>query len=142
MDDLRRLAASWATQALWLAARRAGLDVTKKQVTTFVRKRGEKQVFQPLQPARGKTVAAGAETTYQMDLVDMRNSPGVQDSTTFTSLLVLVNVFDRTTYTRALRTKGQGEVRTALSSLLASLPAAKVIASDGGAEFTGPVSDT
>ena len=144
MDELNRLAAELGSpgiEPLWIAARRAGLAVTKKQVTAFVRKRGEKQVFQPLQPARGKTVAAGAETTFQMDLVDMRNSPGVQDSTTFTSLLVLVNVFDRTTYTRALRTKGQGEVRTALSSLLASLPAAKVIASDGGAEFSGPVSD-
>ena len=51
---------TWATQwvgPLWLAARRSGLDVTKKQVTDFVRKRGEKQVFQPVQPARGKTVA-------------------------------------------------------------------------------------
>ena len=54
MDDLRRLAAELGNpgvQPLWLAARRSGLDVTKKHVTEFVRKRGEMQVFQPVQPA-------------------------------------------------------------------------------------------
>jgi hypothetical protein len=144
MDELRSLAADLGTpgiEPLWIAARKAGLDVTKKQVTAFVRKRGEKQVFQPLQPARGKTVAAGAGTTYQADLVDMKNSPGIHESGTFTSLLVLVNVFDRTTHTKPLRTKGQGEVRSALASHHETLPEVRVIASDGGSEFTGPVAD-
>jgi hypothetical protein len=49
--------------------------VTKKQVMEFVRKRGEKQVFEPVQPARGKTVAAGQNPTFQMDLADLKNSP-------------------------------------------------------------------
>jgi hypothetical protein len=146
MDELRHLAAELGNpgiERLWLAARRAGLDVTKKQVTALVRKRGEKQVFQPLQPAKGKTVAGGADTTYHMDLVDLKNSPGIQESATFKFFLVLVNVFDRTTYTRNLRTKGQEEVRSALASIIASLPAntIRVIASDGGSEFTGPVAD-
>ena len=72
MDDLRRLAAELKNpglQPLWLAARRSGLDVTKKQVTEFLRKRGDKQVFQPVQPARGKTVAAGADATFQTWLI-------------------------------------------------------------------------
>jgi hypothetical protein len=54
--------------------------VTKKQVTEFVRKRGEKQVFQPVQPARGKTVTGGTDATFQMDLADLKNSPEVRES--------------------------------------------------------------
>jgi hypothetical protein len=82
MDELRRLAAELGNpglQPLWLAARRSGLEVTKKQVTQFVRKRGEKQVFQPVQPASGKTVAGGQDSTFQMDLADLKNSPEIRD---------------------------------------------------------------
>jgi hypothetical protein len=128
MDDLRRLAAELGNPGLvplWLAARRSGLDVTKKQVTEFVRKRGEKQVFQPVQPAKGKTVAAGADTTFQMDLADLRNSPEVRESATYKLFLVVVNVFDRFTYARNLKTKEPKEVRTALASIISSLPAKK-----------------
>jgi hypothetical protein len=53
-------------------------------------------------------------------------------------------VFDRFCYDRNLRTKEPKEVRTALSSILASLPERKkirVIASDNGNEFIGPVAD-
>ena len=86
MDDLPRLAAELGNpgvEPLWLAARRSGLEVTKKQVTELVRRRGEKQVFQPVQPARGKTVAAGADTTFQMDLADLKNSPEIRESVTY-----------------------------------------------------------
>ena len=126
MDDLRRLAADLGNPGvgpLWLAARRSGLDVTKKQVTDFVRKRGEKQVFQPVQPAKGKTVAAGADTTFQMDLADLKNSPEIRESATYKVFLVVVNAFDRFTYARNLRTKEPKEVREALGSIIASLPA-------------------
>ena len=103
MDDLRSLAAELGNPGvgpLWLAARRSGLEVTKKQVTEFVRRRGEKQVFQPVQPARGKTVAAGADTTFQMDLADLKNSPEIRESVTYKFFLVVVNVFDRFAYAR------------------------------------------
>ena len=147
MDDLRRLAAELGNPGvgpLWLAARRSGLDVTKKQVTEFVRKRGEKQVFQPVQPAKGKTVAAGSDTTFQMDLADLKNSPEIRESTTYEFFLVVVNAFDRFCYARNLKTKEPKEVRVALGSIIASLPAKKkirVIASDNGNEFLGPVAE-
>jgi hypothetical protein len=147
MEDLRHLAAELGNPGiapLSLAARRAGLDVTKKQVTGFVRKRGEKQVFQPVQPARGKTVAAGQGATFQMDLADLKNSPEVHESGTNKFVLVVVNVFDRFTYARNLKTKEPKEVSTALGSILAALPERKkirVIASDNGNEFLGPVAD-
>jgi hypothetical protein len=43
MEDLRRLATQLSNPGvapLWLAARRSGLDVTKKLVQEFVRKKG------------------------------------------------------------------------------------------------------
>ena len=145
MDDLRKLAAELGNpgvQPLWLAARRSGLDVTKKQVVEFVRKKGEKQIFQPVQPARGKTVAAGENTSLQMDLADLKNSPEVRESTTYKFFLVVVNVFDRFTYARALKTKEPKEVREALGSILSSLPKKpKIIASDNGNEFLSHVAD-
>ena len=145
MEELRRLAAELGNpgvQPLWLSARRSGLEVTKKQVTEFVRKRGEKQIFGAVQPARGKTVAAGENTTYQMDLADLKNSPEVHDSATYKFFLVVVNAFDRMTYARSLRTKEPAEVRQALVSVLASLPKKpKVIASDNGNEFLGATAE-
>jgi hypothetical protein len=147
MEDLHRLAAELGNPGVapvWLAARRAGLDVTKKRVTEFVRKRGEKQVFQPVQPARGKTVAGGADATFQMDLADLKNSPEVRESATYKFFLVIVNVFDRFTYARNLKMKEPREVRIALGSILASLPEGKkirAIANDSGNEFLGPVAD-
>jgi hypothetical protein len=109
MDDLRRLAAELGNpgvQPLRLAPRRSGVEVTKKQVTEFVRKRREKQVF-PVQPTRGKTVAGGADATFEMDLADLKNSPEVRESATYKFFLVVVNVFDRFTFTWNLRTKAQ-----------------------------------
>jgi hypothetical protein len=54
MEDLLKLAAELGNpgvQPLWLAARRSGLNVTKKQVTEFVRKKtGETDL--PTGPAR------------------------------------------------------------------------------------------
>ncbi|HSG20648.1 MAG TPA: hypothetical protein VLA31_07755, partial [Burkholderiaceae bacterium] len=53
-----------------------------------------------------------------------------------------VNVFDRFTYARSLRTKEPKEVREALGSILSSLPKKpKFIASDNGNEFLSHVAD-
>ena len=100
-----------------------GAGVGPEQVTAFVRKRGEKQVFQPVQPARGKTVAGGADATCKMDLTDLKNSPEVRQSAMYKFFLVVVNVFDRFTYARNLKTKEPKEVRAALSVLNKLQPA-------------------
>jgi len=147
-DQLRALAAQLGNpgvQQLWLMARRSGVEVTKKQVAAFVKQRGEKQIFGAVQPAQGKTVAPTLDGTLQMDLADMKNSPEgekVKDSNVFKFFLVVVNAFDRFVYARKLKTKEPKEVREALESILASLPQKpKVISSDNGNEFLGPVAE-
>ena len=52
---------------LYLAARKQGLDVTKKQVEAFVESQGERQVFQRLQRSQGKTVAGDTGDRWQLD---------------------------------------------------------------------------
>jgi len=147
-DQLRALAAQLGNpgvQQLWLMARRSGVEVTKKQVAAFVKQRGEKQIFGAVQPAQGKTVAPTLDGTLQMDLADLKNSPEgekVKDSNVFKFFLVVVNAFDRFVYARKLKTKEPKEVREALESILASLPQKpKVISSDNGNEFLGPVAE-
>jgi hypothetical protein len=76
---------------------------------------------------KGKTVVGGADTTFQMDLADQKNSPEIRESSTYKFFLVVVNTFDRFTYARNLRTKEPKEVCEALSSILTSLPARKKI---------------
>jgi hypothetical protein len=65
-----------------------------------------------------------------MDLADLKNSPEIRESATYKFFLVVVNVFDRFCYARNLRTKEPKEVRTALASIISSLPAKKKDPSD------------
>ena len=145
MDELARLSEKLGNPAahpLWLAARRAGLDVTKPQVRAFAAKRGERQVFGPPQPARGKTAVPTQDSSFQMDLADLSNSPGVKQSDTFKYFLVVINAFDRVSYAASLKSKDPGAVTTGLETILNTVPVLpKVISSDNGAEFQGDVSD-
>jgi hypothetical protein len=66
MGDLCALAAELGNPGvapLWLAARRSRVDVARKQVVEFVRKRGEKQGFQPVQPARIRIISLSLLTS-------------------------------------------------------------------------------
>ena len=71
MEQLRQLSAQLGhpgVQPLWLAVRRNGINMTKKDVEAFVRKKGENQVFSAVQPSRGKTVSESLDARWQMDL--------------------------------------------------------------------------
>ena len=41
---------------LWLAVKRKGVGVSKNQVEAFVKRKGERQIFQAVQPAKGNGV--------------------------------------------------------------------------------------
>jgi len=122
LQKARKLSAelgSPGVQALWTAMRQACLGVTKDQVKTLVSSQGQKQIFGKLQPAEGKTAARGPDDSWQMDLADLKNTPGTKSKkgkeTVYTSFLVVINVFDRVVYTRALKTKEPSEVKSKLS---------------------------
>ena len=43
-------------QPLWIAAKRSGINLMRKDVKAFVKKKGEKQVFSAVQPSKGRTI--------------------------------------------------------------------------------------
>jgi hypothetical protein len=62
---------------LWLAVKRKGVNVSKKQVEAFVKQKGEKQIFQAVQPAKGKTVSESLNARWMMDLIVFYKQPVV-----------------------------------------------------------------
>ena len=62
---------------LWLAVKRRAIKLTKKQVEAFVKRKGEKQIFQAVQPAKGKTVSESLDTRWMADLAIFNNQPVV-----------------------------------------------------------------
>jgi Integrase core domain len=119
--------------ALWIAAKRAKLELTRKAVAQWVATRSEKQVLGAPQKAAGKSVSEN-NNRWQMDLIDVTNvSAGGSKF-----FLVCVNVFDRYMYARALPNK---EPLTVAENLVPILGQAEktpqIISSDNGAEFRG-----
>ncbi len=103
---------------LWLAAKQNGLMFSKKVVEAFVKEKGERQVFQAVQPARGKTVSESIDARWQMDLISFVNQPVVVGGKTFKWILVCINTFDRYLYALPMQTKEQVEVRESLEKIL------------------------
>jgi len=138
LTELRRLSESLGNPgaaALYTAARRAKLNVTKKQVSEFARDKPEKQQFGAPQRATGKTISED-DNRMQMDLIEVPNQPAGD----WRYFLAVINVFDRFLYVRPLKTKEPAVVSKALVSILNSaqeqgrkLP--DIMSSDNGLEF-------
>ncbi len=128
-------------QPLWLAVKKKGLALTKKEVETYVKQKGSKQIFQAVQPAKGKTVSESLDARWMMDLVVFVNQPVVVRGKTLRYILVAINVFDRYLYASPLESKEPTEVKDALRRLIAlAAKKPKLISSDQGVEFKGVVS--
>ena len=67
---------------------------SKKVVEAFVKEREEKQVFQAVQPARGKTVSEAIDARWQMDLISFVNQPVVVGGKTFKWIMEYVRPGD------------------------------------------------
>ena len=81
-------------QPLWLAVKKKGLALTKKEVELFVKRKASKQIFQAVQPAKGKTVSESLDARWMMDLIVFVNQPVVVRGNTLRYILVAINVFD------------------------------------------------
>ena len=125
-------------QALWLAVKRNGINLMKKDVEAFVKRKGEKQIFSAVQPSKGKTVSESLDARWQMDLADLKGQP----SDGYKFFLVAVNLFDRFMWALPLKSKEPAVVREALATLLRSAyKKPQLLSSDNGNEFIGPVSE-
>ncbi len=141
LEELSRTLGHPGIAPLWLAVKKRGLAITRKQVESYVKKKGEKQVFQAAQPAKGKTVSESLDSRWMMDLIQFNNKPVEVGRKTFRFILVAINVFDRYLYALPLESKEPAVVLEALAKLITTAAKKpKLISSDDGLEFKGPVS--
>ena len=92
-------------QPLWIASKRSGINLMRKDVEAFVKKQGETQVFSAAQPSKGKTIGDSQDARWQMDLAFGNGSV----------FLACVNVFDRFTWAKTIDSKEPANVAEAQS---------------------------
>ena len=101
-------------RAFLLDLRSHGIVISRGQAEEILKVRGEKQIFGPLQPALGRSLAEDLDVRWQADVIDLKNQPIASksdDTVTYTAKLVCLNAFTRVLYARPLKTKTQEEVR-------------------------------
>mgnify|MGYP000606486524 FL=1 len=129
--------------ALFVAARKRGLNVTRDEAKKFTARRGERQIFNNAKPSEGKVVAEDVNSRYQADLLDFKNDGESEEK----NVLIVVNVFTREMWARAIKNKTAKSTAAALVDILddfdvnlsgrgPSLIQPLVMTTDGGAEFT------
>ena len=119
--------------------------ISRGEAEQILKVRGEKQIFGPLQPALGKSLAEDVDVRWQADVIDLKNqliTSKSDDTVSYTAILVCINCFTRVLYARPLTTKTQEEVRKQMRSILGEAPhTPQVISTDNGLEFKGEVSE-
>ena len=93
-----------------------------------------KQVLGAAMPTKGKVATEDQGTRWQADLAEFFQDT---DNKSSKYALVVVNVFDRKLYTRALPNKQPMTVRNAMKSIIDATPELpEIISHDQGSEFT------
>ena len=122
---------------LYDAARRSGLQVTRAEVTDFLRRQETRQLFAAPPRSNGRVTAPRLDSTWQVDLIDFKQMDPKQNDG-YRVALVVVDVFSRFVWATALRQKTQEVVLAAFKAILRESgrkPAE--VDSDGGAELQG-----
>ena len=93
-------------EKLFIAARRRGLKMKKKEVNTLLSRLGERQIFQPIQPSKGKSASEDIDARYQMDLIDLHTDAAFEKTGgTQKYVLILINVFTREVFASPMANK-------------------------------------
>ena len=103
-------------------------------------RKGEKQIFQAVQPAKGKTVSESLDAKWMMDLIVFYNQPVVVGGVTLRYIIVCISMFDRYLYAEPIKSREAKDVAVALGTIFRrakKLP--KLISSDQGTEFQNEV---
>ena len=131
-DQSKKLGKLKGATALYKEARKAGINVTQKQVKDFVEGIGQKQVLAQSQPSLGKSATsaiANEGSRYQIDLIQFRFSAQEADSDEEEDEekqrygMVIINVFDPQAHAVTLATKSAEAVMSGIRKLLGKLGA-------------------
>ena len=63
------------SKALWIAALREGIEVSRRQVQDFVAAQSETQIFKQAPGSKGKTAVRDEKDSLQVDLIDLKQLP-------------------------------------------------------------------
>jgi len=135
--DLVERTGARSVNRLLFHAKKFGLNPTKDDLKAVIASLGEKQVFLPVRPSKGKVASEGPGKRWQMDLADLRLNPNEGNH----YFLILVDVFTRQIHAFPLKDKKPETVAPELQKWLDNERIIGTIFSDQGAEFQGPVAE-
>ncbi len=125
---------------LWKLAKEENIPVTYKQLKEFYQNQSTYQLHKKVtNKIVGRPISTtDTRTEFQMDLLDMskfyRNNHGKK------WILIVVDIFSRKAYARALSNKTALETSKAIKDIFDHITIPKVIVSDNGSEFKGATS--
>ena len=143
MEQLKELARELGqpgADKLWQEAQRRNLQVTRKEVTAYVRTLGSRQVFQARPKYEGKIAATEINDRWVADIIDYNARPSAdpKDKTApFQYVLVAQDIFSRVIFTKALKNKDQETVTEAFKNIVQNAGIPDRIDTDAGNEFKG-----
>ena len=137
LENLNKELSYPSQQALYLAARKKGLKVTREEVRRLVGSNEARQEISAAQPSKGKIAADTSGWRWQADLAEFH--PRDSGLKKLVYALVVTNVFDRKTYTRQLPDKKPATAVAAMKPIVDAAPEKPyTISSDRGEEFVSP----
>ena len=120
--------------ALYIAAKRRNIQVTRAQARELTQKSERKQTLAPRQPSTGQTATESIDSRWMADLLIRR--PDGETGTKQQYALVCVNLFDRFLHAQVINSRQPAAIRGAFERIFSDakqLP--KSITSDAGGEF-------
>jgi len=136
LDLVEKTGARTVTKLLF-HAKKHGLNPTKENLRAVVASLGEKQLFLPVRPSKGKVASEGPGKRWQMDLADLRLTPSEGQH----YFLCIIDVFSRQLAAFPLKDKKPETVVPVLKRWVDDTGVIGQIFSDQGAEFQGPVAE-
>ena len=137
LENLNKELSYPGQQALYQAAKRKGLKVTREEVRRLVGSNEARQEIAAAQPSKGKIAAETSGSRWQTDLAEFH--PRDSGFKMLVYALVVTNVFNRKTYTRVLANKKPATAVAAMKSIVDQAPEKPyTISSDRGEEFVSP----
>ena len=118
------------------------IGVTHREIQTYINSLPTHQQLHPHfinKPALKPVTSHGVMDQIQIDLVDMQTCPVESGGKTFRYILVVLDVFSRYIFLRALQRKSSTEIASHVLQLISDIGPPKRVQSDQGTEFKSVV---
>jgi DNA-binding transcriptional MerR regulator len=114
--------------------KKQNIDVSLKKIKEVIDKQETHQVFkQQHKKIQGKIVSFRKDSRLNIDLIDMVSLKSANKNYTF--ILIVIDIFSRKVYAKALKNKSGPTVAEALEPILKKLEDPAIMTSDSGTEF-------